>query len=139
MPEITEFGTNLTSKCADTTDENTLSTLEEPTKPSRKQGRTTRSKRAVSDTNVSKETSKEPPPHFLANELATLTFTVGGFTCPADDTSLSGMFRWAVFVHEYADMKSDPDWEDLEERARFLNMLYEWCEQQSIPFPLQVK
>lgn len=84
----------------------------------------------------SKEKSKEPPPRILANELSRWTFKSGEKSYPADDTSLVGMFAWQALVNEWADVKVSIDWEDLETRAHFLNMLFVWCEEHNKPFPL---
>lgn len=44
---------------------------------------------------------------------------------------------WVRFISEYAEVPDGLDWEDLEERAHFLNMLHEYCRDQEIAFPLQ--
>ncbi len=47
------------------------------------------------------------------------------------------MFAWMYLVSKWANIKGSVDWEDLEERAHFLNMLYAWCEKNNMPFPLE--
>jgi hypothetical protein len=85
--------------------------------------------------NVSKEKSEGPPPRILANELSLWTFKLGETRYQADDTE--HMFAWVDFVGKWANVKKSIDWEDLEERAYFLNMLYVWCEKNLTPFPLE--
>lgn len=136
MPEITDSGTSLTNKCSDTIEENILNTSVVGTaKPNSPGGKRTRPKPPVSDTSDFSERSKEPPPRFLFSELDQLTFKVGEARYNADDTEHTSL--WIAFIADYADVTGSVDWEDLEERAHFLNMLYVHCEEQGIPFPLE--
>lgn len=136
MQEIPDSGTSLTNRCSDTTGESTLNTSAGRARATVSKGRQTRLKRQGSDMSGSKEKSKEPPPRILANELSRWTFKSGEKSYPADDTSLVGMFAWQALVNEWADVKVSIDWEDLETRAHFLNMLFVWCEEHNKPFPL---
>jgi hypothetical protein len=135
MQEITDSGTNSTDKCNDTSSESTPNTLIETPKASETKGKPTRSKRPASVTNVSNAVSNDPPPRYLASELHQLSYQFGETRYQADDTE--HMFAWMFFVDKWADIKSKVDWEDLETRAHFLNMLYVWCEQNNTPFPLE--
>lgn len=135
MQKIPDSGTNSTTKCTDTTEESIQSTLEETTKRRGKGGKQTQSRHRGSDTSGSREKSEGPPPRILANELSQWTYLHGETRYQADDTE--HMFAWLAFVSEWANVKKPLDWEDLEERSHFLNMLYVWCEKQSMPFPLE--
>jgi hypothetical protein len=137
MAEISDSGANSTSKCSDTTGGNTPNTLAETAKTSVRGGKRTRSKRHASDMNAFSGKYREPPPRILVNELALWTFKSGETSYQADDTE--HMFAWMKFVSDWADIKNPVDWEDLETRAHFLNMLYAWCEQNKREFPLQEK
>jgi hypothetical protein len=134
MPETPEAGTSLTNKCSDTTEESIQNTSGATPKQSRKRGKRTRSKQHESDTNVS-SVQHEPLPRYLPSELSRLTFNVGESRYRADDTEHT--FLWMKFVADYADVTGAVDWDDLEERAHFLNMLYEFCEREGMPFPLE--
>jgi len=136
MSEIIDSGTGLTSKCSDTIEGNIQSiSAVEIAKPNKPNERKTRSKRPVSDTSDFSERSKEPPPRFLFSELDQLTFTVDETPYKADDTEHT--LQWVKFISNYADVTNPIDWEDLEERADFLNLLYVYCEERDIPFPLE--
>jgi hypothetical protein len=138
MPETTDSGTGLTSKCSDTTEGNIQNTsVVETAKPSSQSERKTRSKPPVSGTSDFRERSKEPPPRFLFSELDQLTFKVDETRYKADDTEHTPM--WIKFISDYADVPDSIDWDDLEERADFLNLLYVYCEEREIPFPLESK
>lgn len=134
MPEMPEPGTNLTSKCSATTEESIQNTSGEKAKPNSKSGKRTRSRQQESGMNVS-SVKHEPLPRYLPSELNRLTFKVGDNAYQADDTEHT--FLWMKFISDYADVTGKVDWEDLEERAHFLNMLYEFCEAQGMPFPLE--
>ena len=134
MLETPESGTNFQGKCSDTTAANTPNTLGEQARPKKRSGGRTPSKRRASATNVS-SVKREPLPRYLPSELHRLTFTAGENRYQADDTEHT--FAWKQFIADYANVTGDVDWEDLEERAHFLNMLYEFCEAQGIPFPLE--
>lgn len=134
MPETPESGTSSTNKCSATTDASMLNTSDVIARPNSKSAKTTRSKRPVSDMNVS-SARREPLPRYLSSELCRLTFKLDGKTYQADETEQT--FAWTTFIANYADVTGAIDWEDLEERAHFLNMLYEFCEAQGIPFPFE--
>jgi hypothetical protein len=133
MAEMQEPGTNLTNKCNDTTDANILSTSQETPKPNNRQGQQIRSRRHVSGTNVS-SAKPDPLPKYLVTDLHRLTFKVGEKTYQADDTEHT--FAWTRFISDHANIKGSVDWDDLEERAHFLNMLYAHHEALGKPFPL---
>ena len=134
MQEIPDNGASSTSKCGDTTDANILNTSDATVKPSSKPARTTKSKPRASVTSDFNAKSEEPPPRYLFSELHRLTFTVGETSYRADDTEHT--FLWMKFVQNWANVKGSVDWDDLEERAHFLNKLYVFCEQNNVPFPL---
>jgi hypothetical protein len=135
MQEITDSGASSTPKCSDTTEESIKSTLSETTKKRGNSGTRTKSKRHASGMSDSKEKSEGPPPRILVNELNRWTFRYGETKYQADDTE--HMFAWMYFVGKWANIKGKVDWEDLEERAHFLNMLYVWCEKNNEVFPLE--
>ncbi len=134
MEETPDNGASSTSKCSDTTDANTLNTSDATAKPGKTSGARTRSKRPVSGMSAFNAKSEEPPPRYLFSELNRLTFKVGETSYKADDTEHT--FLWMKFVQEWANVKTPVDWDDLEERAHFLNKLYVFCKQNNIPFPL---
>jgi hypothetical protein len=134
MPKIDDPGTNSTSKCSATTDVHTPNTSDANRSPNSTGGKKIRSSQHASATNVSSE-KREPLPHFLVNELHQFSFRIAGETFQADDTE--HMDAWKAFVNQYAVVSDAVDWEDLEERARFLSMLYEYYEGRADPFPLQ--
>lgn len=134
MQETPDNGTNSTSKCNATTGENIPNTLGGTQRQSKRQEQTTKSSQHVSGMNVS-SVRPEPLPRYLPSELSRLTFKVGENRYQADDTEHT--FAWIQFISGYAKLKGDIDWDDLEERAYFLNMLYEFCERKGKPFPLE--
>lgn len=133
MPEMPESGTSSTNKCSDTTDASILNTSEETAKASKRSAKRTRSKQQESGMNDS-NARPDPPPRYLVTDLRRLTFRSGENSYQADDTEHT--FLWMKFVADYADVTGKVDWEDLEERAHFLNMLSAHCEKQGVPFPL---
>ena len=133
MEETSDNGASSTSKCSDTTGANTPNTSAETAKPGKRSGGTTRSKRRVSDMSGYSAVSEEPPPRYLFSELHRLTFNVGETSYQADTEQA---FAWMKFVQQWANVKTPVDWDDLEERAHFLNTLYVFCERNTIPFPL---
>jgi hypothetical protein len=135
MLKTPDSGTNSTTKCEDTTEENTQSTLDEITKKKSNNATRITSRRRESGMSVSKGTSNEPPPRIIASELNHWIFKHGEAKYQADDTE--HLFEWLQFVNKWANVKKTIDWEDLEERVYFLNMLYAWCDRSGIPFPLE--
>lgn len=134
MQEITDNGTASTDKCNATTGENILSILAGTRKAAKPPEKTTRSKQPESGTSDS-SVKHEPQPRFLLSELRQWTFQNDGNRYRADDTEHTA--AWIRFISMHAELPEDLDWEDLEERAHFLNMLSEHCEKRGIPFPLQ--
>jgi hypothetical protein len=140
MQEQANFSGTSAPKCNDTTNESIPNILEEKAKRSSKSGKRIRSKQPGSGTNGSNantDTRNDPPPYFLVTELRGLTFSHAGSLYHADDTSNSGMVAWTTLVERWANVRDVIDWENLEDRAHFLNTLYAFCLQNNLTFPLQ--
>lgn len=133
MQEMSDCGSSLTPKCNVITNVTTPSILAEKPKQNSKQERKIHKKPYEFDMNVS-NVKHDPLPRFLVTELHQWSFQIDGQIYPSDTDNVA---MWQRFVAEHANVSEDLDWEDLEERAHFLNMLYEHCESRSLVFPLQ--
>ncbi len=134
MPEIPEPGTSSTNKCNATTGENTPPISGGTPKPNSSKGKKIRSNQRASGTNVS-SARLDPPPRYLITDLNRLTFKRGETAYQADDTEHTS--EWIAYISEFANLKPGIDWDDLEERAYFLNLLYVFCEQKATLFPFE--
>lgn len=133
MQETPESGIDSTDKCSAIIDVSILSTSDERQKLKATKEKRTSSKRAGSGTNDS-NAKRDPLPRFLVTDLSQLTFQSGENTYQADDTEHTQ--AWAQFVSQHANVPSTIDWDDLEERAHFLNTLYAYCSSKGKTFPL---
>lgn len=136
MQETPGSGIDSTDKCSAIIDVSILNTSVGHRAQNKTAGKKTVSKRAGSGTNVS-NARHDPLPRFLVTDLNRLTFQSGENTYQADDTEHTQ--DWTHFVTAHANVPDTIDWDDLEERAHFLNALYAYCSVNEIAFPLTVQ